>query len=834
MYKVEWDKETGGIVLATKETQGTLGIIPRPVFFEELDLLELDQQGWSYPKCEAPLLWEIRKQYYYRGLRLFEAKGADLCTKPTLELFPGIEPMPLEPVDVKAMLHRTADLMFVLENEAVEFIRDTYVTYARANKAYCKAGANMLDFEALARNEEKMSRKKMAIVKQDCDSFDIMPQEVARSTGKRELLSTKIDRFIASFSGGKDSQVVLDLCTRAIPPTEYEVIYSDTGYELPTSLELYKETQQFYADKFQGMKFLLAQNHEPVLNYWDKLGTPSNTHRWCCSVMKTAPLYRMLKVENNKQARVLVFDGVRAEESLRRENYQRVGKGKHTYVYNAHPILRWNAVEIYLYLFRHNLPMNPAYRVGKARVGCLICPFSTAWDDMIVNTIHKDSLQPFVDRLKKYASQVDIHDAERYISDRKWKLKPLADRDYVIPRVEFKSQYPASSFSTVMSDARQSLLSWLPALCPFTVRTTADGYAGELKFKKKVYPFEIHQSNSTTIFEVQGNPDNELTGLLRRVVYKTAYCINCEVCEVDCPSGALSIVPEVKINKNQCIHCHKCLNAHDRGCIAADCSRMITDTERKLNAKIHAYKKFGLRDAWVDEYFSDTEKFWGDNTLGTTQVDSMKAWLRDAEITDTKHHMTEMGSILRKIYQDNPILFWEITWINLSYNSYIVGWACNNLDEGQIYTTKSLTEQILAKETNAAKATVAGAATAFTNMVKSGPLGEEMLMGQKQGKEGLMRTAWNDLSLAATAYSLYRLSYSRNLSMLKVSELYHPNAEHGPYKEFRVSRDALYRKLRTLSADANRVLIAELNMGLEHITFIEEMTPAKVLELLAL
>ena len=131
---------------------------------------------------------------------------------------PGIEPMVLEPVDVKAMLRCTSDLMFVLENEAIEFIRDTYLAYAKANKTYDKAEANKLDFEAMAERVEKKIKQRMAVVKQDCDSFDIMPLATAEKEGKRVLLSTKIDRFIASFSGGKDSQVVLDLCTRAIPP----------------------------------------------------------------------------------------------------------------------------------------------------------------------------------------------------------------------------------------------------------------------------------------------------------------------------------------------------------------------------------------------------------------------------------------------------------------------------------------------------------------------------------------------------------------------------------------------------------------------------------------
>lgn len=835
MYKITWDEETGGVLLHPRVVDGTIGVPPRPVFHEELDLLKLNELGWEYPHCVDPIMWAVNKQYFYRGKHLFDAKGANIYTAPTLEFEKGVEPMSLLPVDMAKMLKRTSDLMFVLENEAIEFIRDIYTEYTKVNSTYNKAEANKLDFEAMASKLEKSSKQKMAVVKQDCDSFDIMPLEVAESEGKKALLSTKIDRFIASFSGGKDSQVVLDLCTRAIPPTDFEVIYSDTGYELPPSLRLYEEVQEYYKQKFPALRFLMARNHESVLNYWDKIGTPSDTHRWCCSVMKTAPLYRMLKVDGNKQAHVLAFDGVRAEESAKRDSYQRIGKGKHTFVYNAHPILRWNTIEIFLYLFRYNLPINPAYRVGKARVGCLICPFSTGWDDMVVNRCYPKDLAPFVEKLQKYSAQVKIANFDNYLNDRRWKLKPLGDRSQIIPTVKIKSDVQALTFSAEIIDSRLKILAWLPAICKYTIKECKGGYYGEMFFKGATYPYEITQELNVTKFTVGGRPTNDLTFLLRRLIYKTAYCINCEVCEVDCPTGALSIVPEVKIDINKCIHCHKCFNTHDRGCVVADCTRMFVDTEKKLNAKVQGYKTFGLRDEWIDEYFRDPEGFWDDNSLGTAQVDAMKAWLRDAEITDAKNKVTQLGHTLQTIYQNNPILFWEIAYINLSYNSYIVNWFCSNVGVGQVYNKKVFKEEIANQGFAGSLSTVENAASAFIDMAKKSPIGEDMCQGVLQGKDGLKRDAYDDLSLEAVAYSLYRYAKSREINMLRVSDLYNPETEHGIYKEFRTTKSELLKKLRTLSSDANRVIIAELNMGLDHIQIVrEDMSPEGILALLAL
>ena len=313
MRKIEWDKESRGVILTSKITKETLGISPRPVWFEELDLLGLDKLGYNYPKVEAPLMWAVNKQYFYNGELMFEAKGANIYDAPKIAFQPGKESADIEPVNVELMLQRNKDEMFLIENEALEFIRDTYTAYAGVNRAHDSITANQaIDYEALAQKVEKKTKQKMVVVKEDCDSFDVMPLDIANAEGKRVILSTKIDRFIASFSGGKDSQVVLDLVTRAIPPTAFEVIYSDTGYELPPSLDLYEDVKKYYGEKFPALKFSTARNHESVINYWDKIGTPSDTHRWCCSIMKTAPLYRMLKVDGNKQARVLAFEGVRA------------------------------------------------------------------------------------------------------------------------------------------------------------------------------------------------------------------------------------------------------------------------------------------------------------------------------------------------------------------------------------------------------------------------------------------------------------------------------------------------------------------------------------------
>lgn len=124
MYKITWDKETGGVQLNFKVVEDSLSIPPRPVFWEELDLLKLNESGWSYPHYEEPLMWAVNKQYFYFGELLFEAKGANMYDDATIVLAEGIKPSRLKAVNMNKMLDRNKEIMFLLESEAIEFIRD--------------------------------------------------------------------------------------------------------------------------------------------------------------------------------------------------------------------------------------------------------------------------------------------------------------------------------------------------------------------------------------------------------------------------------------------------------------------------------------------------------------------------------------------------------------------------------------------------------------------------------------------------------------------------------------------------------------------------------------
>jgi 3'-phosphoadenosine 5'-phosphosulfate sulfotransferase (PAPS reductase)/FAD synthetase/formate hydrogenlyase subunit 6/NADH:ubiquinone oxidoreductase subunit I len=839
MFKINWDKENNGVLLTMKSNDEALNVPPRPVFFEELDLLGLDK-FWKYPKSKEPLLWACNRRYFYRGELVLEAKGGNIYDDPQLIFTDAGKKLKLEPVNIDLLCKKNETTMFLLEHEALEFINTIYRRY-RPNAAQ-KTVNEVVDFQVLAEMQEKKTKEKYTVVKEDCDSFDIIPLTEAEKVGKQIVLNTKTEIFIASFSGGKDSQVVLDLVSRVIPSNDFSVIYSDTGYEIPPSLEIYEQTKKLYQKQYPDLQFYLSKNHQDVLYYWDKMGSPSNIQRWCCSVMKTAPLYKELKriSGKGKQPHVLTFDGIRGEESSKRANYSRIGKDvKHNNVINASPIFHWNLIEIYLYLFGRHLPINPAYRCGLTRVGCVTCPFASSWNDNICLKQYPEKLKPFDDKIKEIVRKSGIKDVENYIKEGNWKIR--AGGRTIDSKSSLNIISTTPDFKAVLTNSQENIFAWLKVLGKVNY-TEQDGIIkGEIKYKKSIFQFELTNSDKNNIIVEFKNVGYEILFVshLKKVLNKAAYCVHCEVCEVECPTGALSVVPMVTVNENKCIHCFKCLDFDEKGCIIANSIKISGGKNMDKKASLNRYNNFGFRENWLAKYFDKIDAFFNDDKHGLNvqnQIPSLVNWLRDAEILKQNDKtVTELGKKLSQNYYESQNKIWEIIWINLTEKSEICGWFATNVEFSRAFQKAEL--EILLKDTypDYSPTTLSNALGALLNTFKESPLGKAVSVGvltQVDKKPALIRQPYNDLSPVAVAYSLYRYAESKKRYALTVSEFYDNKQTEGIYRQFGILRERVETVLRTLKEDKNRVLNADLNMGLDNINLREDLTAMDILQML--
>jgi len=188
-----------------------------------------------------------------------------------------------------------------------------------------------------------------------------------------------------SFSGGKDSTVALELARRAGITTAYFV---NTGLEFPETLEFVgKHDLQFRL--FGG-------------DFWNKVrkaGPPKKDNRWCCECLKLEPV----KEWRAKAGPCVTVQGNRWYESFARAGLPPVAVNPFNPAQmNISPIRNWRALEVFLYIWWRELPINPLYELGFERVGCWMCPAMLESESERVKALHPELYSIWIEFLKEY------------------------------------------------------------------------------------------------------------------------------------------------------------------------------------------------------------------------------------------------------------------------------------------------------------------------------------------------------------------------------------------------------------------------------------------------
>ena len=225
-----------------------------------------------------------------------------------------------------------------------------------------------------------------------------------------------VDGVYISFSGGKDSTVLIHLCRQLYP--NLVGLYSDTGLEFPEirdfvqtfnnitivtpkmhHREMLKKCgypvvskeqaewiyrirsgtssgaiqKAFYGMNLDGTptRFKLSEQWKYLLN------APFNIGSGCCKEMKLKPIAEYVK----KTGRVPLIGTTASESALRAQKFLQYGfynlEGKKA---QCTPMSIWTDGDVWEYIHRFNLPYCKIYDMGYDRTGCVFCMFGAHLD----------------------------------------------------------------------------------------------------------------------------------------------------------------------------------------------------------------------------------------------------------------------------------------------------------------------------------------------------------------------------------------------------------------------------------------------------------------------
>ena len=223
----------------------------------------------------------------------------------------------------------------------------------------------------------------------------------------RDFYNKYYGRVYISFSGGKDSTVLLHIARKLYP--NIKAVFVDTGLEYPEIKEFVKtidnviwlkpETSFNNVIKKYGYPLISKEQSQYINeakhtksdklrdirlngNEWgmgkvsDKwkflIGAPFDVSNKCCDVMKKRPVKKFEK-ENNLHPII----GIMADESnMRKQDIEKNGCN----IFDSdrpmsRPLSFWKESDIWEYIKTYNINYSKIYDMGYERTGCMFCGF---------------------------------------------------------------------------------------------------------------------------------------------------------------------------------------------------------------------------------------------------------------------------------------------------------------------------------------------------------------------------------------------------------------------------------------------------------------------------
>jgi phosphoadenosine phosphosulfate reductase len=419
-----------------------------------------------------------------------------------------------------------------------------------------------------------------------------------------------------SFSGGKDSLVVLDLARASLKQRELRAFFLNTGIEFP-------ETVDFVKSYCRENKIQLEETNSGNA-FWEqveKFGPPAKDFRWCCKVCKLASAgdldtgkenCSLLPDEragnnnsnssnsNRNSITYLTIDGKRKHESFSRARI--AATETNPFVpsqLNIFPIRDWKALEVWLYIYWRGLSYNPLYDLGFERVGCWLCPSALAAEYIRVKELHPEMHEKWNAFLLDWAKTSGF--SEEFIKHGFWRWKELppkmlrlAEELGISTIAEEKVEDFEIEVVGGISPCRAGGYSIEAGVRGIREKEAANLIAilGNMVYVEELGLLMVKTKTGTVKFFSNGNllvnseTKEEAVDLFKEAAkqfIRLSRCTGCGICVKACPVGAASLDGKRPGVKETCIRCGKCIES----CVVTKYfNKLVPDLEKNLRISI--------------------------------------------------------------------------------------------------------------------------------------------------------------------------------------------------------------------------------------------------------
>jgi len=385
-------------------------------------------------------------------------------------------------------------------------------------------------------------------------------------------LRSAIERYplplTVSFSGGKDSLVVLDLVSSVA--RDFSVIFVDTGLEHPWTREYVEQ----YARR-HGLRLLVASAGDAFDDNFPAFGPPAKDFRWCCKVCKLAPVVRLMEEQYPKGT--LTVEGNRRLESFARARLDLIEENP--FVPGqviANPIRDWTALEVWLHILWRSLEFNRLYEEDIERVGCWMCPSALASEAAEVARLSPELAKTWDVKLRAWSQEHGL--PREFVSYGFWrwkeippKMRELAERigvEVAPKRVDTLEIRVLKGVSPCAAGGYSvDAVLGMPA-------SVGLGRVGELL--KTIGDVQLVEDFGVAVVRagkasgkvfaggqvtaVGETPDiaSRFFDSVARAVLRANMCTVCGICVKACEKRAISLDGFIRVDEEKCTRCGKC------------------------------------------------------------------------------------------------------------------------------------------------------------------------------------------------------------------------------------------------------------------------------------